>query len=129
MTDEASSTAPTLGSILVGSAQPDRLRAWYGAALDAEPKPDGLLDVGGVSLLIDGRADVALHNPEPGRLILSFHVDDARASAAHLRALGGSWLVELEDRRAGRFGTLIDPDGNFIQIIEVSADYDASRGR
>jgi len=37
--------------------------------------------------------------------------------------------VELEYRRDGLSGTLIDPDGNYIQIIEVSARYDASRGR
>ena len=74
---------------------------------------------GDTSLLIDGRSDVVENNPEPGRVILNFHVDDARATADHLKALGVTWLVELEEREGGLFGTLVDPDGNYVQIIEL----------
>jgi predicted enzyme related to lactoylglutathione lyase len=110
---------PTLGSILLGTTNPERLRAWYVAALSPEQSDDGFLDFGGVALLIDGRTDVADKNPEPGRVILNFHVDDAHATAAHLNGLGVSWLVEVEDRGVGFFGTLVDPDGNYIQIIQM----------
>jgi predicted enzyme related to lactoylglutathione lyase len=74
---------------------------------------------GDTALLIDGRSDVAAKNPEPGRVILNFHVDDARATAGRLNKLGVSWLVELEEREGGLFGTVIDPDGNYLQIIEL----------
>jgi predicted enzyme related to lactoylglutathione lyase len=74
---------------------------------------------GDVGLLIDGRDDVTDRNPEPGRVILNFHVDDARATAARLNDQGVTWLVELEDRDGGLFGTLVDPDGNYVQIIEL----------
>jgi hypothetical protein len=30
-----------------------------------------------------------------------------------------TWLVELEEREGGLFGTLVDPDGNYVQIIEL----------
>jgi predicted enzyme related to lactoylglutathione lyase len=56
-------------------------------------------------------------------VILNFHVDDARAIAAHLNTLGVTWLVEPERREAGWFGTLVDPDGNYIQIIELAPEY------
>ncbi len=110
---------PTLGSILLGTTNPDRLRAWYIAALGPEESEEGFLDFGGVALLIDGRTDVADKNPEPGRVILNFHVEDAHATAAHLDEVGASWLVEVEDRGVGFFGTLVDPDGNYIQIIQM----------
>jgi catechol 2,3-dioxygenase-like lactoylglutathione lyase family enzyme len=117
--------APPLGSILLGTTNPRRLRDWYEAALG--PEGGGFTEVsptmfagtfGDVGLLIDGRDDVADKNPEPGRVILNFHVQDARATAARLDELGVTWLVEPEEREGGVFGTLVDPDGNFIQIIE-----------
>jgi Glyoxalase-like domain len=114
---------PTLGSILLGSTDPARLHAWYQAALAPEHSPDGFMIFGGISVLIDSRNDIGDTNREPGRVILNFHVDDARATAAHLNTLGVSWLVELEARDDGLFGTLIDPDGNYIQIIQFTEEY------
>lgn len=115
-------TAPPLGSILLASTDLTRLRDWYVAAFDPYVNGDGFLIFGGVALLIDAR-DVAERAVEPGRLILNFHVDDADAIAARLNELGVSWLAPLEVRDDGWFATLTDPDGNIIQIIELSADY------
>ena len=119
--------APTLGSILLGTADPVRLRDWYAAAFSAADD-DGFTEVtptlfactfGNTSLLIDGRGDVARTSPDPGRVILNFHVDDARATAERLNDIGVTWLLELEERDGGLFGTLVDPDGNYIQIIQL----------
>jgi predicted enzyme related to lactoylglutathione lyase len=116
---------PPLGSILLGTSDARRLRDWYTAAF--APEGEGFNEVspsmfagtfGDVGLLIDGRDDVADRNPEPGRVILNFHVEDARATATRLDELGVTWVVEPEERAEGVFGTLVDPDGNFIQIIE-----------
>ncbi|MFG1784418.1 VOC family protein [Rhodococcus oryzae] len=121
-------TSPDLGSILLASPDPDRLRDWYCRAFDATPTPDGDVRFGGVSVLFDQRDDVAEKNPEPGRTILNFHVDDAAAVAARLDEMGADWLVPLEERSEGMlFGTLIDPDGNYFQIIELGARYLAAR--
>jgi predicted enzyme related to lactoylglutathione lyase len=119
---------PNLGSILLGTTDPRRLRDWYATALTPDRAGEGFTEVsptmfaftfGDTALMIDGRTDVADKNPEPGRVILNFHVDDARATAAHLNDVGVTWLVELEEREGGLFGTLIDPDGNYIQIIQM----------
>ncbi|MFB9677369.1 VOC family protein [Streptosporangium vulgare] len=118
-----------LGSILFGSADPARLHAWYLAALEPEHFGDGFIDFGGVRVLFEARDDVAPATAEPGRVIFNFHVEDARATAAHLDGLGVTWLVEVERREAGLFGTLVDPDGNYLQIIELSQEYLAAARR
>jgi predicted enzyme related to lactoylglutathione lyase len=123
----------TLGSILIGSADPDRLRAWYLEAFGMTANEFGVLGFGSDAegagaILVNARDDVAATTPEPGRHILNFHVDDAHAAAARLTAMGVSWLVEIEDRGPGIFGTIVDPDGNYVQIIQFSQAYhDASR--
>jgi len=114
---------PQLGSILLGSADPERLKAWYLAALSPVEAADGFFDFGGTRVLIDKRSDVSEVNPEPGRVILNFHVGDARSAAEHLDRLGVAWLSRVQQRKDGLFGTLIDPDGNYIQIIELSDEY------
>jgi hypothetical protein len=118
--------APPLGSILLGSADPDRLRAWYQAALAPEQDAadqGGWLRFGEVAVLIDGRDDVDGENAEPGRMVLNLHVDDARATAIHLDGLGVTWLTKVEPRPNGLFGTIVDPDGNYVQIIELDEGY------
>jgi Glyoxalase-like domain len=116
-------TATTaLGSILVGSTDPDRLRTWYRAAFAPDQPEQGPLDVGGVLLVFEKRADVAHENPEPGRTIVNFHVEDAHQAEAHLNSIGVTWLAELERRPSAWFASLLDPDGSCVQIIEFAAD-------
>ena len=109
-------TKPSLDSMLLASADPERLHAWYAAAF--EPSEDTTMDqyhvlkFGNFYVLIDSRDDVGERNPEPGRVILNFDVEDARATAARLDELGTTWLAELEDRDGSLFAAAIDPDGN-----------------
>lgn len=119
----------SLGSMLLASTDPDRLKAWYGEVFDVEPDADGFLQFGGVAVLVDGRDDVADRNPEPDRVILNFHVDDARATARRLTEAGATLLVEPEWRGQAWFATALDPDGNCLQLIELSDEYYSSRGR
>jgi predicted enzyme related to lactoylglutathione lyase len=114
---------PVLSSILLGTTDPERLRAWYLDRFHADVDGYGNLDLGGFGLVIEQRDDVAATNPEPGRVIVNFHVDDIQAVAKHLNSLGVTWLVEPEDRGPGWFGTVIDPDGNYVQVIEFKPEY------
>ncbi|RVX46313.1 putative enzyme related to lactoylglutathione lyase [Nonomuraea polychroma] len=117
----------TLGSLLLASTDPARLRAWYVTALEPESDTDvngyGVLKFGEFFLFIDSRDDVADKNPEPGRVILNFDVDDAQAVAARMERAGVTWLAELEDRDGSFFATAIDPDGNYVQIIQLSEEH------
>ena len=118
---------PVLGSILLASSDPKRLRSWYEEAFGVTPNADGFLEFGGASVLVDRRDDVAARAAEPTRVILNFHVADARAVAAHLDTLGVTWVANLEFRGEAWFATLADPDGNVIQIIELTPAYFAAR--
>lgn len=133
MTTSAENTAPasttaTLGGMLLASADPGRLRDWYVAALGpvvsttpGEPSYD-VLDFGGFYVLLDSRDDIAERNPDPARVILNFHVPDAPAAAERIERLGTTWISPLEDRDGSWFATATDPDGNFVQIIELGAE-------
>jgi hypothetical protein len=109
-----------LGSILIGSADPERLRSWYRGAFAPDQPEEGSLDVGGVLLVFNKRSDVADANTEPGRTIINVHVEDAREAVTRLNDVGVTWLTELEQRPGGLFATLVDPDGSYVQIIEFN---------
>ncbi len=118
-------TSPTPGSILLGTTQPVQLRDWYRRTLAPDQVGEGPIVLGGFLLIIDQRDDVDTKNNEPGRMILNFHVPDFDAVEAQLRAAGVDWLTPVEDRPGGRFGTFADPDGNYLQIIQLKQDVGA----
>lgn len=111
---------PTMpaGSILLGSTRADDLRDWYLKVLAPDHPGDSPIKLGDLILVIEGRDDVSDTNPEPGRSILNFHVDDFARYEAQLNAAGVEWIAEATDRPGGRFATFADPDGNYLQIIQ-----------
>ena len=123
-------TRPVLDSMLLASTDPDRLHAWYVGAFD--PEEDSKVDqyrvlkFGSFHLLIDSRNDIADQNPNPGRVIVNFDVADARAIVAKMDELGTTWVAELEDRDGSLFATAADPDGNYVQIIQLSEEHRAA---
>ena len=92
--------------MLVGSADPARLRAWYEAAFGGIP----------AGIVIDKR-DLADSAGEPGRVILTFAVDDIAAAEARLIDHEVTWIREIESTPSGRIGTVIDADGNYVQVL------------
>lgn len=126
-------TGTSLNAMLLASTDPERLRSWYVAALEPQENTEmdqyRVLRFGAFYVMIDSRADVGDKNPEPGRVILNFEVPDARAAVARVDELGGGWLAELEDRDGSLFATAIDPDGNYVQIIQLSEEHRAAMTR
>jgi predicted enzyme related to lactoylglutathione lyase len=107
----------SLGVVLVGSADPARLRAWYESAFGVHPDVDGVLDFGGVQVLIDKR-ELAARAAEPGRMIITFAVDDIAATEAGLIDHEVTWAREVESTPIGKIGTIVDPDGNYVQVMQ-----------
>jgi predicted enzyme related to lactoylglutathione lyase len=115
-----------LSSILLSSSDPQRLHDWYVAAFppDVDEAQDQYRMVGYADfwVIIDQRDDVGPKNQEPGRVILNFEVDDAQEAVARLDRTGAEWLAPLEDRDGSYFATAIDPDGNYVQIVQLSEE-------
>ncbi|HVV11774.1 VOC family protein [Amycolatopsis sp.] len=109
------------GSIVLGSTQPEKLREWYLKVLAPEQtgNGEGPIRLDGFILVIEGREDIEARNPQPGRILVNFHVDDFDAAEAQLKAAGAGWSLPVADRPGGRFGTFADPDGNLLQIIQL----------
>jgi uncharacterized glyoxalase superfamily protein PhnB len=113
-----------LRKVVLGSRAPRRAAAWYRRALglpdsgEVGPAGDEILRAGDVELSITYRSHVAATAVEPIRLTLNFYVDDIRATEARLVAIGAIWIREVERTRWGSIGTVLDPDGNYVQIIE-----------
>lgn len=101
----------------MGSRAPLRAAAWYRQAL-ALPGRGEIVEVGDVELRFIPRVDVPGAPAEPTRLILNFHVDDIRATEARLVSMQVTWVRELECAPFGIIGTVVDSDGNYVQIIE-----------
>ena len=118
----------SISSILLSSTDPERLRDWYAEAfapkVDRTPGEPGydVLDFNGFYVMLDRRDDVGETNPQPGRMFRNVETDDARSIAQRIDALGGKWHAPLEDRGGSLFATAIDPDGNYVQIIEFSEE-------
>lgn len=109
-------------NINITSEDPQRLIAFYRDVLRLpgnEQMGDGAFNVGGAQLLIDGHSEV--HGPakEPARVLINFFVPDLAAEQARLEAQGVEFI-----RTAGReywggiISTFLDPDGNYLQLLE-----------
>jgi hypothetical protein len=113
-----------LRKVVLGSRAPHRAAAWYRRALglaDAEAPSkaaDEVLRAGGVELHIVHRSHVGSAALEPVRAVLNFIVDDIGAVEARLVAMEAIWVREVELTASGMIGTVLDVDGNYVQIIE-----------
>ena len=120
-------TTPALSSLLLASTNLDRLRQWYVDVLGGQLDPDGFVHFGPMTVLIDGRSDVAAAASEPGRVILNYTVTNMAQTVRDLDEHGVTWLAPAEYREQGGawFATLLDPDGNYVQIIQLSEKHRA----
>jgi hypothetical protein len=113
-----------LCKVVLGSRAPRRAAAWYRRALDlpdadAAPKAgDAVLRAGNVDLHIVYRSHIGIAAAEPIRAVLNFVVDDILAVEARLIVMEAIWVRELERTPSGIIGTVLDVDGNYVQIIE-----------
>ncbi|MFJ3327095.1 VOC family protein [Streptomyces griseus] len=120
-TNENADNITGLGVIL-GSTDREALIAWYRAALEplGARWAEHLLIVGpGAIIGFDERDDVADKAAEPGRQMVNITVRDVRAAERHLDTLGVTWVRPVEEVGGGWFfSTIVDPVGNYLQILQ-----------
>ena len=108
-------------NINITSEQPQVVGAWYRDVLELPGAEMGELafDVGGAALLIDGHSETHGKAREPQRVLINFMVDDLEGERQRLLERGVEF-IRPPDREAwgGLISTFLDPDGNYLQLIE-----------
>jgi predicted enzyme related to lactoylglutathione lyase len=117
--------APPIGSLLLGSARAEEMKTWYRRAFGITENEMGAFELGPVQLFVEPHSEISGPTLEPARCIINLNVDDAQQLAEHLRQLGTKFVRDVEQEPFGLIGTVADPDGNYVQIIQWGATPEA----
>ena len=115
-----------IGGIFFNAQNAPALREWYrrhlgidvqtwgGAAFtwtDAAGQPTG-----GTTIWTVGEAGSDYFAPSKAPFMINYRVDDLAALLAALRAEGCNVLDKTDDSEYGKFGWVIDPEGNKVEL-------------
>ena len=70
---------------------------------------------------VEEHSEVSGPNTDGHRIILNLDVSNCRDLEDHLKSQDVTWVREVEQMPFGLIGTLADPDGNLVQVIEWGA--------
>ncbi|MEO7431934.1 MAG: VOC family protein [Dokdonella sp.] len=90
------------------------VQAWGGAAFDwtnADGKP-----VGGTTAWCIASEDSTQFAPGTAAFMVNYRVDDVHALVAALEAEGCNVLEKIDESDYGKFGWVIDPEGNKVEL-------------
>ena len=116
-----------LGGIFFKSKDPAALGAWYAQHLGLELRKFGGVRFdedpsrAGFTLWTPFAADTTYFGPGPQTAMVNFRVDDLHALLAQLRAAGVTVDEHTEDGEYGRFGWIVDPEGNRVELWQPPA--------
>jgi predicted enzyme related to lactoylglutathione lyase len=117
-----------IGSLLVGSSNVGAMKDWYRQAFGVKENDMGAFEFGGTQLFIEEHSEVSGPTKEPARVIINLDVDDCRAVEAQLKQQNVRWVRPVEQMPFGLIGTVADPDGNYVQVIQWGATPEAHKG-
>jgi predicted enzyme related to lactoylglutathione lyase len=120
-------TTPPIGSLLVGSSNVEQMKEWYRKAFQIQENEMGAFVFGPVQLFIENHSEVSGPTQEPARVIINLDATDARALEAQLNDAGATWVRPMEQESFGLIGTVADPDGNYVQVIQWGATPEAHK--
>ena len=120
-----------IGGIFLKARDPKAMQAWYkrhlgidvqawgGTAFrwtDAEGRP-----VAGTTVWSIGSAESDASAPGAAPFVVNYRVADVRALLEALREEGCDVLDRFDDSEFGKFGWVIDPEGNKVELWEPPA--------
>ncbi|WP_317930176.1 VOC family protein [Halioxenophilus sp. WMMB6] len=118
-----------IGGIFIKSENPERLRTWYQQHLGIDVQAWGgttfrwVDDAGqataGSTVWSIGDGDYFA--PSQASFMVNYRVDDLERLLAALRAEGCEVLEKTEASEFGKFGWVIDPDGNKVELWQPPA--------
>jgi catechol 2,3-dioxygenase-like lactoylglutathione lyase family enzyme len=116
-----------LGGIFFKSRDPKALKAWYRDHLGVPTDEHGetvfsaASDPGGQIVFSPFPADTTYFAPSTAPFMLNFRVRDLHAMLAQLGAAGVSVDEKVVDEPYGKFGWVMDPEGNRVELWEPPA--------
>ena len=117
-----------IGGVFIKSSDPQRLREWYRKHLGVEVEewggcafrwkspenPEGTGTT--VWSVFDGASNYFAPSNAP--FMVNYRVADVLALVAALRAEGCQVMDKVDESEFGKFGWVVDPDGNKIELWE-----------
>ena len=116
-----------IGGVFFKARDKEALTAWYREHLGIEAGEYGMAfdwrDTGGTEVpgcTVWGpfRHDTTYFNPSTAPFMINYRVDDLDALLAKLRAAGVTVDDKVEEYEYGRFGWIMDPEGNRLELWE-----------
>src|SRR5262245_4740802 len=113
------STALNFNSIMIGTAQPAVLAAWYekvfGRPADMVEGDWHMWQAGSGAISVGEHSEVKGQSKEPSRIILNLETKQVKEEFARLQKLNVTVIKEPYEMGGGWIATLADPDGNYVQ--------------
>lgn len=112
-------------TVMLGTDQPSALARFYGEVLGlrrVERFADPVFEAAGGFIRILDHSEISGPTREPARAQINLFVDDVEAEFARVLAADASVAVHRAPEReswGGLVATLRDPDGNFVQLLEM----------
>jgi predicted enzyme related to lactoylglutathione lyase len=114
-------SALNLNSIMMGTAQPRVLAAFYekvfGRPADMVEGEWYMWQAGNCSLSVGEHSEVKGQAKEPSRIILNLETKAVKEEFDRLKKISATIIKEPYEMGGGWIATLADPDGNFIQLM------------
>lgn len=119
-----------VGGIFFKSKDPKALAEWYrvhlGMAIEdwggvAFRWSDDPSSANGTTIWSPFKSDTTYFDPSPASFMINFRVSDLSALLAALRSEGCNVLEKFEESEYGKFGYVLDPEGNKLELWQPPA--------
>ena len=116
-----------IGGVFFKAEQPDQLREWYGQHLGLNTDQYGtnfewrrtdVPEQKGFTQWTTFSAGSTYFAPSEKPFMFNFRVDNLTALLTLLRQEGVTILGEIDEQEYGKFGWILDPEGNKIELWE-----------
>jgi catechol 2,3-dioxygenase-like lactoylglutathione lyase family enzyme len=109
-----------IGGVFFKGRDPERLRAWYRDHLGLEVADWGgvVFDGPGTTVWNIFSEDTRYFDPSPAPFMINYRVENLDRVLAALRSEGCEVDEKVEASEYGRFGWVMDPEGNRVELWE-----------
>ena len=128
MTVKATGKVLGVGGVFFRSKNPSKLAAWYRDALGLETEAWGTthgtsfspeeMPANAFTVWSTFASDTEYFGDPQQSFMINLVVDDLDLALDNVRKAGGEVIAEKEEHDFGRFGWIIDPDGNRVELWE-----------